>query len=95
MPPTRPLRATLLERIEQIHNEVDALIQDRIAEEAAANPGVPAVSLRALFDSRYGICACRVAKRLNDEEKKAADPEAFEAAKEIERQEWLKNFIGA
>jgi len=58
MPPVRPIRATLDERLDQIHSEIEALIEDRIALEAAENPGVPQVVLRQMFNSRFGACHC-------------------------------------
>ncbi|MBV9556362.1 MAG: hypothetical protein JO254_04740 [Pseudolabrys sp.] len=62
MPPTRPLSATLEQRIDAINTEVEALIQDRIAAEKAESPGIPEGVLRQMFDARYGKCGCRAYK---------------------------------
>ena len=94
MPPVRPIRATLEERIDQLHSEIEALIQDRLALEKAQCPSVPVQQLRQMFDAKNGVCACRVAKRMNDEDRKSADPEAFEAEQERKRQEYLRETIG-
>ena len=73
MPPVRPLRETLDQRIEALHAEIEAMILDRIALEKAGAPGVPEQMIRDMFDAKYGVCACRVAKRMSDEAKKEAD----------------------
>jgi hypothetical protein len=62
LPPLKPASATLDERIDAILNEVEALIQDRIAAEKAESPGIPEASIRMLFDNRFGRCACRAYK---------------------------------
>lgn len=61
-PPLRPAPATLAERIEQIQSEITALIEDRLAEEKAGNPGVPLESIGQMFHARWGHCACRAYK---------------------------------
>jgi hypothetical protein len=89
-PETPPL--TLAERIRAIRDEVEALIQSRIAAEAAQCGGlVHAGTLRMMFDNKYGRCACRVHDQLCDEEFKARDPEGYEAEMERRRQERLRS----
>ena len=75
-PPVKPASATLAERIDAINAEVEALIQDRIAAEKAANPGIPEQSLRQMFDAKYGRCKCLAFKQFSDPEKFAADQQA-------------------
>lgn len=94
-PPAKPASATLAERIEAIHAEVQALIEDHIAAEKAQCPGIPETMLRQMFDARYGVCACRVHSRLEDERRKTEDPEGWELAEETKRQKWIReNVVG-
>jgi hypothetical protein len=94
MPPTRPLSATLAQRIEQIHAEVEALIQDRIAAEMATAPGVPEGVIRQMFNARYGKCKCVAYQQMQFE----ADPKAQEDAqlKAVAKlsKEWAEGAIG-
>jgi len=79
MPPQRPLPnpppLPLAERARAVRDEIETLIQNRIAAEKTQNPGLPEQVLRQLFDSKHGICAC-----------KAHDLMMFEALSENERE---------
>jgi hypothetical protein len=84
-PPTKTAASTLAERIDQITAEIEALIQDRIALEAAECPGVPAVSLRQLFDARFGRCACKAYKRMQFEKLTPEERAAHDDAEQQKR----------
>jgi hypothetical protein len=55
-PPTLPLN---IDRIKALHADIEAYIDARVAEEAAAVPGVPAVRIRHDLMLRAGGCQCR------------------------------------
>jgi hypothetical protein len=99
MPPTRPLSATLAQRIEQINAEVEALIQDRIAAEKAQNPGVPEQVLRQLFDAKHTKCKCVAHQQmqfdaLSETEREATREKAQIAAVEKLSREMAEGQIG-
>jgi len=55
-PPTPQLS---IDRIKALHDEIEAYIDKRIAEEAKACPGVPAVRIKHDLMGRAGGCQCR------------------------------------
>ena len=61
MPPTRPLPNTPLsiDRVKALHADIEAYIDRRVAEEAKACPGVPAVRIKHDLMGRAGGCVCR------------------------------------
>jgi hypothetical protein len=54
--PTPPLN---LDRIQALHDDIEAYIDRRVAEEAKACPGVPAVRIKHDLMGRAGGCQCR------------------------------------
>jgi hypothetical protein len=61
-----PLPLALEERIEALNNEIEALIQDRVALEKAQCPGIPEATLRQMFDAKFGKCRCLAYKQFKD-----------------------------
>lgn len=61
MPAPRPLSTPQLslDRIKALHDEIEAYIDARVAEEAKACPGVPAVRIKHDLMGRAGGCVCR------------------------------------
>jgi hypothetical protein len=55
-PPPTPLN---LDRIKTLHDEIEAYIDARVAEEAKITPGVPAVRIKHDLMVRAGGCQCR------------------------------------
>jgi hypothetical protein len=73
-PPLPP--ATLAQKIEQIHADVESLIQVRIAAEMATAPGVPEGVIRQMFNARYGKCKCVAYQQMQFDALSEADREA-------------------
>jgi hypothetical protein len=61
MPALRPLPTPPLniDRIKALHEDIEAYIDRRVAEEAKACPGVPAVRIKHDLMGRAGGCVCR------------------------------------
>jgi hypothetical protein len=61
MPPVRPLPTPPLniDRVKALHDDIEAYIDRRVAEEAKACPGVPAVRIHHDLMGRFGGCLCR------------------------------------
>lgn len=61
MPAPRPLPMPQLnlDRVQALHDEIEAYIDHRVAEEAKACPGVPAVRIKHDLMGRFGGCLCR------------------------------------
>ena len=61
MPPVRPLPTPQLnlDRVKRLHDDIEAYIDRRVAEEAAACPGIPAVRIKHDWMNRFGGCLCR------------------------------------
>jgi hypothetical protein len=91
-PPLPP--ATLAQRVEALHNEIEAIISERIAAEMATAPGVPEGVIRQMFNARYGKCKCVAYQQMQFE----ADPKAQEEAqlKAVAKlsKEWAEGAIG-
>jgi hypothetical protein len=55
---------SLAERVEQLHAEIDALVDAHVEAEAKATPGVPAVRIRHDLMTKMSWCRCEAAKHL-------------------------------
>jgi hypothetical protein len=88
-PAPAPTRAsTLDERIAAIHADMEAIIEDRIAVEAASAVGVPRQVIRQMFDARYGRCLCRAYEQMTlESDEKAREAAQQKAAEKLSR-EW-------
>ena len=61
MPALRPLPMPQLslDRVKALHADIEAYIDQRVAAEAKACPGVPAVRIKHDLMGRAGGCVCR------------------------------------
>jgi hypothetical protein len=59
---------TLQERIQALHDEIDALVAARVDEIALDAPGVPKRSIEQLAFARAGGCRCAKVALLQQEE---------------------------
>jgi hypothetical protein len=61
MPALRPMPTPQLnlDRVQALHADIEAYIDRRVAEEAKACPGVPAVRIKHDLMGRAGGCVCR------------------------------------
>ncbi len=54
-----PIPQLNIDRIKALHDDIEAYIDARVAEEAKAVPGVPAVRIKHDLMVRAGGCQCR------------------------------------
>lgn len=54
-----PMPQLNLDRIKALHDDIEAYIDMRVAAEAKACPGVPAVRIKHDIMTRAGGCQCR------------------------------------
>ena len=59
MPALKPPPLNLPERIAALHQDIESYIDERVAEEAKACPGVPAVRIKHDLMGRFDGCLCR------------------------------------
>jgi len=63
-----PRTPTLDDRIRQVRDEVETIIEARVAAVAAQSPGVPAGVIRNLITARAPACTCAQYLALKREE---------------------------
>jgi hypothetical protein len=66
--PPPPIELSLEERIADLHEEIEALIEARIDELAAQTPGVPKGCIRQAVFGRAGGCLCAATRILREKE---------------------------